>query len=216
MIHRLDYRTYWGNTSLSLFLSGFKRFYFSVFWFMTLQKLSMKLEPCNSTHAAVFHCRININLYLYLGSFCSSVGGITVQTKTFNCSMLSDCLDFFFISNKTNRETKPVKLATYSELQISLFSADVTLSICYHEKPICWTANKVQRTGVSQPSTFSTEKGVYCKLPSLAPISIWQWFSCKTLAKQSVCREFHFWWWNGKGYINFVLYFYWKGSNEAF
>lgn len=23
MIYRLDYRTYWGNTSLSLFLSGF-------------------------------------------------------------------------------------------------------------------------------------------------------------------------------------------------
>lgn len=161
---------------------------------MTLQKLSMKLEPCNSTHSAVFHGIINIKPYLYLGFFCSSVGEITVQTKTFNCFELSNCLDYFFTSNKTNRETKPVKLATYSELQIILFSADVKLSICYHEKPICWTANKVQRTWVLQSGTFSTEKGVYCKLPSLWPISTCQWFSQKTPAKQSVCGQFRFCW----------------------
>ena len=95
MIYRLGYRTSWGNTSLSLFLSGFfKILFFSAFRFIALQILSMKLEPCNSTQGAVFHSTINIKLYLYLGS-CSSLGGIIVQTKTFNCFKLLNCLDYF-------------------------------------------------------------------------------------------------------------------------
>lgn len=78
------------------------------------------------------------------------------------------------MSKKANRETKPVKLTTYSKLQMILFNAVIKLSICYYEKPTCWIANKVQRTWVLQFNIFSMEKGVYGKLPSLLPISTCQ------------------------------------------
>ena len=111
--------------------------------------------------------------------------------KNFNCLKYGTVQIRFCRSNKTNWEIEPMKLTTYSELQIILFNANVKPSICYHEKTICWTANKVQRTWVLQPNTFSMEKGVYCKLPSLLLISTCQWFRVTIPpAKQSVCWEF--------------------------
>lgn len=59
---------------------------------MISQKLSMKLEPCNSTQGAPFQYIINIKLYLYLGSFCSSVRGIIIQTKT----LIAQSIEFSF------------------------------------------------------------------------------------------------------------------------
>lgn len=91
IIYRLGYRTYWGNIRLTFHISILKILFFSL-WFMISQKLSMKLEPCNSTQGAPFQYIINIKLYLYLGSFCSSVRGIIIQTKT----LIAQSIEFSF------------------------------------------------------------------------------------------------------------------------
>lgn len=137
---------------------------------MISQKLSMKLEPCNSTQGAPFQYIINIKLYLYLGSFCSSVRGIIIQTKT----LIAQSIEFSFRLLFAWVIKVIVKLSQWNLPHIQS-NVDVKLSIFFFfENLICWTANKVQRTWLLQPNTFSVEKGVYCKPPSLcqsAPVS---------------------------------------------
>lgn len=55
-------RVYVEVIKLLHFKSGFSRFCVSALWFLAWQKLSMNLEPCNSTQGVYFHCIINIKL----------------------------------------------------------------------------------------------------------------------------------------------------------